>query len=219
MGPGTAGTTGSAAGTTGSAGSTGGANSTGGEPGEGSGQRGNDGTGWARRDDGHRRTWRDDEHGRHRRRHRRHRWRHAGTGGGTGGMVACAPPTATPPAGNDAVVGSLVQFNDNGGWCWYQDERAVVDTAGNKLVIASTASGGARNGQAEAVVYNLATKSGKRSTLPSSLSTSNVDDHNAPALLVRPDGQVHGDVVGSPQRLLQPRQHLRRHGLGRREED
>jgi len=46
-----------------------------------------------------------------------------------------------------------------------------------------------RNGTAEAVVYNLATNTGQRSTLPSNLSTNNVDDHNAPALLVRPDGQ------------------------------
>ena len=39
------------------------------------------------------------------------------------------------------------------------------------------------------MVYNLATNTGQRSTLPSNLSTNNVDDHNAPALLVRPDGQ------------------------------
>ena len=50
------------------------------------------------------------------------------------------------------MVGNLVTFNDNGGWCWYQDERAVVDKTGNKLVIASIASGGSRNGTAEAVV-------------------------------------------------------------------
>ena len=95
----------------------------------------------------------------------------------------------TLPSGNDAVFGSMIQFNDNGGWCWYQDERAVVDTAANKLVIASEASGGSRNGQTEAVIYDLTAKTSKRFTLVSSLSTSNVDDHNSPALLIRPDGQ------------------------------
>ena len=27
----------------------------------------------------------------------------------------------------DQVSGNLIQFNDNGAWCWYQDERAVID--------------------------------------------------------------------------------------------
>jgi hypothetical protein len=117
----------------------------------------------------------------------------AGTGGGTagtGGMIACAAPTVTLPSGNDAVAGTRITFNDNGGWCWYQDERAVVDKTGNKLVIATTASGGGtRNGTNEVVVYDLATSMGKTFKLASSLSTNNVDDHNSPALLIRPDGQ------------------------------
>jgi hypothetical protein len=117
----------------------------------------------------------------------------AGTGGststGTGGQVACAPPTVTLPSGNDAVAGTRITFNDNGGWCWYQDERAVVDTKNNKLVIATTASGGSRNGTNEVVVYDLATSMGKTFKLPSTLSTNNVDEHNSPALLVRPDGK------------------------------
>ena len=87
------------------------------------------------------------------------------------------------------AASSIIQFNDNGGYCWYQDERAVVDTKANKLIIGTTASGGTRNGQNEAVIYDLATNTGKRYTLPSSLATSNVDDHNSPALLIRPDGK------------------------------
>jgi len=109
-------------------------------------------------------------------------------GAGGGGPVACAAPTVTL-TGNDAVAGTLIQFNDNGGWCWYQDERAVVDTKANKLVIGTTASGGSRNGQNEAVIYDLTAKMATRFTLPSSLATSNVDDHNSPALLIRPDGK------------------------------
>ena len=98
-------------------------------------------------------------------------------------MACPSLPTAA------VAASSIIQFNDNGGYCWYQDERAVVDTKANKLVIGTTASGGSRNGQNEAVVYDLATNKGTRFTLPSSLATSNVDDHNSPALLIRPDGK------------------------------
>lgn len=107
----------------------------------------------------------------------------AGTGG-AGGQPACPSLPSAP-----AADGSIVQFNDNGGWNWFQDERAVVDTKANKLIIGTTASGGTRDGQTEAVIYDLATNSGIRYTLPSSLLSSNVDDHNSPALLIRPDGK------------------------------
>ena len=36
---------------------------------------------------------------------------------------------------HDLVSGNLVQFDDNGIWTWYSDERTVVDTNGNKLVV------------------------------------------------------------------------------------
>jgi len=111
----------------------------------------------------------------------------SGTGGvvGTGGSSTCAPPTVTL-TGTDAVAGKLIQFNDNGGWCWYQDERAVVDTKGGKLVIGSVAGTGSRVGNIEAVIYDLAagTKSG-----PTKLGNLSVDDHDAPAINIRPDGK------------------------------
>ena len=113
------------------------------------------------------------------------------TGTGGGGQIAC-PSLPTSPT--DA--GSIIQFNDNGGWCWYQDERAVVDTKANKLIIGTTASGGTRNGQNEVVMYDLASSTPTRYTLPSSLATSNVDDHNSPALLIRPDGKYLAQWAG-----------------------
>ena len=75
-------------------------------------------------------------------------------------MAACAPPTVTLPSGNDAVAGTRITFNDNGGWCWYQDERALVDTANGKFIIGSVASGGSRDSDQEVVVVNIATQSG-----------------------------------------------------------
>jgi hypothetical protein len=79
----------------------------------------------------------------------------------------------------------IVQYNDNGGWCWYQDERALVDTKGGKFVIGSVASGGSRDSDQEVVVVDIASGDKKRFTLQSDL---NPDDHNAPAFILRPDG-------------------------------
>ena len=140
--------------------------------------------------------------------------------GGTGGMAACAPPTVTLPAGADSVFGTMIQFNDNGGWCWYQDERAVVDTKANKLVIGDD---GERRRPAtatnEAVVYDIATNTGEAIHA----AVVAVDDQRRRSQLARaPDParrQVPREVVRPPRRLPQPLQHLRRHGLGRGEED
>jgi len=90
----------------------------------------------------------------------------------------------------DLVSGNLIQFNDNGAWCWYQDERAVVDVVGGKLIIGSDASrfgvgGSSRNGNIEVVIFDLQTGLSQRFTL----MKAGCDDHNAPAFLVRPDGK------------------------------
>ena len=39
----------------------------------------------------------------------------------------------------DIVNGNLIQFNNIGLWCWYQDERAVIDMNTGKLIIGSVA--------------------------------------------------------------------------------
>ena len=105
----------------------------------------------------------------------------AGMGGDAGtGPVACPTAPAMPLASAD-----IIQFNDNGGWCWYQDERALVDTKAGKFVIGSVASGGSRDSDQEVVVYDIASGNKQKSTLESDL---NPDDHNAPAFFIRPDG-------------------------------
>ncbi len=63
-------------------------------------------------------------------------------------------------AAKDIVNGNLIQFNDNGLWCWYQDERAIVDVANGKLIVGSDASSqgvgySTRNGSIEAVIFDL----------------------------------------------------------------
>jgi hypothetical protein len=104
------------------------------------------------------------------------------SGGVAGSGISNCPSLPSAPISAD----SIIQFNDNGAWNWFQDERAVVDQAGNKLVIGSVASGGMRDGNIEAVVYDIATGSKKLFSLGTALD---VDDHNAPAFLVRPDGK------------------------------
>ena len=104
-----------------------------------------------------------------------------GSGGaGTGGSTVCAPPSGSPTA-------APIQFNDNGGWNWHMDERAIVDAKAQKLIIGSVASGGARNGYVEAVTYDLVAGTKKLNTLGTGLA-SNVDDHNSASFVIRPDG-------------------------------
>jgi hypothetical protein len=87
----------------------------------------------------------------------------------------------------DIVNGNFIQFNDNGFWCWYQDERAVIDIATGKIVIASAAYGGSRNGADDAVIFNLQTGTSTRYVLKQ--WKTNPDDHNSAGLIIRPDGK------------------------------
>jgi hypothetical protein len=88
----------------------------------------------------------------------------------------------------------VIIFNGDGGWCWFQDPRALV-THGT-LVIGSVAAGvrdPARRGNIEVVTYDLSRARKRLTVLHPRLSgeqNSSYDDHNAPAFLVRPDGRM-----------------------------
>ncbi|MFI2566515.1 BNR-4 repeat-containing protein [Paenarthrobacter sp. NPDC018779] len=90
---------------------------------------------------------------------------------------------------NDAQPTPLV-LNNNGAWCWFQDERALIDPANNTLLIGSVAApqgpGEERGGNIELAVLDLTTG---RSTVQVLHERLESDDHNAPALLIRPDGR------------------------------
>lgn len=104
----------------------------------------------------------------------------------------------------DLVVGNLIQFNDNGAWCWFQDERAVVDTQRGKIIVGSVASdngrgGGPREGDVEVSIFDLATGTSQIYTLKSGDSHPSVfyaDDHNAPGLLILPNGHYLAIYAG-----------------------
>jgi hypothetical protein len=111
-------------------------------------------------------------------------WRNLALAAALGGAAAHA----------DKVKGDLIQFTDNGGWCWYQDERVVVDTKRNEMAISALANaagvgGSPRDGDVDVVIFDLKARQGKRHTLKDALlSYGGGDDHNASALLVRPSG-------------------------------
>ncbi|WP_457964601.1 BNR repeat-containing protein [Arthrobacter sp. D1-29] len=84
-----------------------------------------------------------------------------------------------------------IRVNDNGAWCWFQDERALIDPGNNTLLVGSVAApegpgGSARGGNIEVAVLDLGTGERRVHVLHERLES---DDHNAPALLIRPDGR------------------------------
>ena len=78
-------------------------------------------------------------------------------------------------------------MTDDGGWCWFQDERAIVDD--HLLIVGSVASGyksTRRAGNVEVHWRNLVTGESGTSVLHERLDK---DDHAVPALILLPDGR------------------------------
>jgi hypothetical protein len=107
-------------------------------------------------------------------------------------MIKAKPVMAQDRATRDRVAGTLIQFNENGAWCWYQDPRVLFDPASNTLLISSIGTsegidGADRSGDVDVVAYPLDTGIASRAVLHNHFSPQ--DDHNAAALLLRPDGR------------------------------
>ena len=86
-----------------------------------------------------------------------------------------------------------VVLNDDAGWCWFQDERALV--VDGRLVFGSVAAGrtdAARRGAVEATSVDLRTRAVKRTRLSATAveRDGRYDDHDAPAFVVRGDGRL-----------------------------
>jgi hypothetical protein len=82
----------------------------------------------------------------------------------------------------------LIRLNDDGGWCWYQDERALIHQG--KLLVGSVACGvkdETRRGDIQLTLLDLKSKKIDQIELHDRLQ---VDDHNVPGLALRPDGSV-----------------------------
>jgi len=115
-------------------------------------------------------------------------------------LVAISP--ALPLFAQDDVHGHLLNFQDNGAWSWFEDERAIVDPLRGRLLVASCADssgagGAARGGDIDVAWLDLSAGRFGAFELRDRLQG---DDHNSPALLVRPDGRylaVYGTHGGS----------------------
>lgn len=84
------------------------------------------------------------------------------------------------------VAGSsseYVTFMKDGGWCWYQDPRAIIKNG--KLVVAGVSG---RNGDVKLSVYDLV--AGKDLGTVILHQEFERDDHDVPALYARPDGSI-----------------------------
>ena len=105
-------------------------------------------------------------------------------------VLSLSQPAFSDPC--DLVVGNMMLINDNGGWCWYQDDKIIYDPVGDN-VITSTAGhpsgfggvGNTRGSNMDTTTFNIAP--GKRTRVVA--STDAGDDHDMGALWVRPDGR------------------------------
>jgi hypothetical protein len=117
---------------------------------------------------------------------------------GLAALAALAGPQATearakPAARAAAAKRAPVVLNDDGGWCWFQDERALV--TGGQLVFSSVAAGRrdpARRGQVEVTSVELASGAISRFRLSATPvePSGRYDDHDVAALVEREDGRL-----------------------------
>jgi hypothetical protein len=96
------------------------------------------------------------------------------------------------------VGGVLITVNDNGAWSWFEDERAIVDTATGQLLVSTIANtagfgGATRQGDLEVASLNLTTNAVNRFLLRDNFQA---DDHNTPSLYIRPDGRYVAMYAG-----------------------
>lgn len=104
-------------------------------------------------------------------------------------FVLVSSLTANVNAQQEYVEGNLIQFNDNGAWSWFEDERAIVDAENGKLLVSSVADvSGAlgRNGGVDVVTFDFANRRTARFSLNAGIQA---DDHNSAALLKMNDGR------------------------------
>jgi hypothetical protein len=93
-----------------------------------------------------------------------------------GVILFCLVTAVTAPCQN------IIQFVQNGAWCWFQDERAVVDTAKEKLIIGSANT----NSGVDLTIYDL--KTNKVESKKTFGRLEYTDDHNSPGICIAPDG-------------------------------
>jgi hypothetical protein len=118
------------------------------------------------------------------------------------GLIVFLLPATARSQTADMINGNSVQFDDNGIWTWFSDERTVVDSFGDKLVVgcvenAAGLGGLPRDGDINVTIWDVPSGTGLRSILhPHFTSDGGGDDHNAPALLAYPNGHYLAMYTG-----------------------
>jgi hypothetical protein len=109
----------------------------------------------------------------------------------------------------DIVHGNLILINDNGAWCWYQDERVVVDAEREMIILGGDESGSGTGGSARnGIIFSSILDLQNRTSERFELMKTSCDDHNAPAFWIRPDGKYlamyaeHYDYYNSRYRVF-----------------
>lgn len=101
-------------------------------------------------------------------------------------LSGCANAENLSPVSN-LLEGELLVLKQNGGWCWYQDARAIVDR--DRLLVGSVAGWTEHDsaaGDLDLTTYDLVTKQIAGFKLYPEFER---DDHDAPSLLALPDGR------------------------------
>jgi hypothetical protein len=115
------------------------------------------------------------------------------------------PGSLLPPAPSvepaDKVAGDLIMFTDNGGWCWYQDERTIVDRDNGSILFTSVANylgygGEPRDGDIDVTTFIPASGTRQRVTMATIPTLNKGDDHSAASLWQRPDGRYYAGYTG-----------------------
>jgi hypothetical protein len=108
-------------------------------------------------------------------------------------VAGCEASSGPEPTGPGPRRPRTVVLNDDGGWCWFQDERAIV--VGDRLAFGSVAAGRSdpgRLGAVEVTGVRLDTGETTRIRLDEAPlpPEDGYDDHEAPAFIVRGDGRL-----------------------------
>ncbi|QBG49344.1 hypothetical protein EGM51_17790 [Verrucomicrobia bacterium S94] len=106
--------------------------------------------------------------------------------GSVSAVSTLAGKKADPIANYDRTADrhAFTVFMENGGWCWFQDPRAVLQ--GDYLVIGGVSG----NGSGAALIGSYDLKSKKVLGSFVAKDRFNRDDHNSPAFYARPDGSL-----------------------------
>lgn len=104
-------------------------------------------------------------------------------------LFLCACASGPGARGAEPLV-----LDDDGSWCWFQEERAILHEG--KLLVGSVSSGhrdAARRGDVNLLVHDVDSGTTRVVELHDRLQ---LDDHNAPALEVLSDGRVIAVYAG-----------------------